>query len=74
MHQYLKAIGFGNISNKKELNKILTQVKNSFTQHNLIGQDEETDFCEYEKEYGPLCNYNESKKYVWNIQSFPWEE
>lgn len=29
---------------------------------------------EYEKEYGPLCNYNESKKYVWNIQSFPWEE
>ena len=52
MHQYLKAIGFGNISSKKELNKILTQVENSFTQHNLIGQDEETDFCEYEKEYG----------------------
>ena len=49
MHQYLKAIGFGNISSKKELNKILTQVENSFTQHNLIGQDEETDFCEYEK-------------------------
>lgn len=52
MHQYLKAIGFGNISSKKELNKILTQVENSFTQHNLTGQDEETDFCEYEKEYG----------------------
>lgn len=52
MHQYLKAIGFGNISSKKELNKILTQVENSFIQHNLTGQDEETDFCEYEKEYG----------------------
>lgn len=52
MHQYLKAIGFGNISSKRELNEILTQVENSFTQHNLISQDDEIDFCEYQKEFG----------------------
>lgn len=52
MHQYLKAIGFGNISKKRQLNEILTQVENSFTQHDLIAQDEEMDLCEYQKEYG----------------------
>ncbi len=52
MHQYLKAIGFGNISKKRELNAILTQVENTFTQQDLIAQDEEMDLCEYQKEYG----------------------
>jgi len=52
MHQYLKAIGFGNISSKKELREILTDVRDSFTQHDLIAQDTEMDFCEYQKEYG----------------------
>lgn len=52
MHQYLKAIGFGDISSKRELNEILTQVEYSFTQHDLISQDDEMDFCEYQKEFG----------------------
>lgn len=52
MHQYLKAIGFGDISSKRELNEILTQVEYSFTQHDLISQDDEMDFCEYRKEFG----------------------
>ena len=52
MHQYLKSIGFGNIQNKKELHKILDQVEQSYTQHNLMTLDEVTDFCEYAKEYG----------------------
>ncbi|MGF0032116.1 DUF3881 family protein [Bariatricus sp. SGI.154] len=52
MHQYLKAIGFGDISSKRELNEILTQVEDSFTQHDLIFQDDEMDFCEYQKEFG----------------------
>ena len=52
MHQYMNAIGFGNINNKRELKKILTQVRTSFTQHDLIAQDEEMDICEYQKEYG----------------------
>ena len=52
MHQYMNAIGFGNINSKRELKNILTQVKTSFTQHDLIAQDEEMDICEYQKEYG----------------------
>ena len=52
MHQYLKSIGFGNIQNKKELHKILHQVEKSYTQHNLMTLDEETDLCEYAKEFG----------------------
>ena len=43
MHQYLKAIGFGNVRSKKEMNKVLLQVKNLFTQQDLISQDEEID-------------------------------
>lgn len=52
MHQYLKSIGFGNINNKRELHGILYQVEESYTEHHLITLDEETDFCEYVKEYG----------------------
>lgn len=52
MHQYMNAIGFGNINSKRELRNILTQVRTSFTQHELIAQDEEMDICEYQKEYG----------------------
>ncbi len=48
----MNAIGFGNINSKRELKNILTQVKTSFTQHDLIAQDEEMDICEYQKEYG----------------------
>lgn len=48
----MNAIGFGNINSKRELKKILTQVRTSFTQHDLISQDEEMDICEYQKEYG----------------------
>lgn len=52
MHQYLKAIGFGIISGKKELNEILSLVEYSFTRHDLIFQDKDMDFCEYQKEFG----------------------
>ena len=52
MHQYLKAIGVGNVRSKKEMNKVLLQVKNLFTQQDLISQDEEIDLCEYRKEFG----------------------
>ena len=48
----MNAIGFGNINSKRKLKNILTQVKTSFTQHDLIAQDEEMDICEYQKEYG----------------------
>lgn len=52
MHQYLKSIGFGEIGSKKELYKILDDVENKFTYHELVCMEEGLDFCEYQKEYG----------------------
>lgn len=52
MHQYLKAIGFGSIKGKKELVKILDQTEKTFSHHELVSQEDEMDFCEYQKEYG----------------------
>lgn len=52
MHQYLKAIGFENISTKKELRKILNQVENSFTHQTIISYNKSTDFCEFQKDFG----------------------
>ena len=52
MHQYMKSIGFGNIRDKKHLTQILKDVEESYTQHQLVTQDETTDLCEFEKEYG----------------------
>jgi hypothetical protein len=52
MHQYLNAIGFGNINSKKELNALLSGVEHSFSQHNLVTMEPQVDFCEYQKIYG----------------------
>ena len=53
MHQYLKAIGFGELGGKRKLNEILEDTKNNFSHHELVAQDyDEMDFCEYQKEYG----------------------
>lgn len=52
MHQYLKAIGFGNISTKKELRKILNQVENNFTHQTIISYNKSADFCEFQKDFG----------------------
>ena len=53
MHQYLNAIGFGSKKSKKELYEILDKVEQQYTCHELVYQDEELDFCEYQKEFGP---------------------
>ena len=53
MHKYLTAIGFGNIDSKKKLHKILTEVEETFSYHELIQAEEEMDYCEFQKEYGP---------------------
>lgn len=52
MHQYLKAIGFGNFSTKKELKEILNQVENNYTHQTVISYNESVDFCELKKEFG----------------------
>ena len=52
MHRYLKAIGFGNINSKKQLNDILNQAEETFTRHQLVTQSGDMDYCEFDKEYG----------------------
>mgnify|MGYP002571776728 CR=1 FL=1 len=52
MHQYLKAIGFGSLRGRKELNELLDKTRTDFSHHELVGQEDEMDFCEYQKEYG----------------------
>lgn len=52
MHQYLHAIGFDCIETKKELGEILRNVEEDFTHHELTFEDDETDFCEFRKEFG----------------------
>lgn len=52
MHQYLKAIGFGNISTKKELKEILNETEKNFTHQTIISYNKSADFCEFEKDFG----------------------
>lgn len=52
MHQYLKAIGFGNISTKKELRKLLNQVESCFTHQTIIAYNKSAGFCEFQKDFG----------------------
>lgn len=52
MHKYLEAIGYGNITSKKQLNEFLKHAEETFTSQELISQESELDFCEYQKECG----------------------
>lgn len=52
MHKYLHAIGYGNITSKKQLNEFLKKAEETFTCHELIGVENEVDFCEYQRECG----------------------
>ena len=75
MHQYLNAIGFGSMKSKKELYEILDKVEQQYTCHELVYQDEELDFCEYQKEFGPgmgicLCGDMDYEKIFLSI--FSW--
>lgn len=52
MHKYLKAIGYGNITSKKQLNMFLRETEEIFTHHRLVSLEQELDFCEYQRECG----------------------
>ena len=52
MHQYLKAIGFGNIQTKKELKKLLKNVEQECSHQILVSYKDSSDYCELQKEYG----------------------
>ena len=51
MHQYLKAIGFNQMS-KKELQEVIEQTKTHFTHQTIVSYKDKVDFCEFRKEYG----------------------
>lgn len=53
MHDYLKAIGYGNITSQKQLNEFLKDAEKTFSHHESIAMEEALDFCEYQKECGP---------------------
>lgn len=52
MHQYLKAIGFGNIQTKKELKELLKKTEEECSHQILVSYNQEADYCEIQKEYG----------------------
>lgn len=52
MHQYLKAVGFGNVRTKNDLREILADVRERFTHQTIVSYKPGEDFCELRKEYG----------------------
>ena len=52
MHKYLQAIGYGNITSKKQLNEFLRRAEETYTHHELVEIESELDFCEYQRECG----------------------
>ncbi len=52
MHQYLKAIGFGDLPDKRIINNILQWMEISFSEHKLIKVTQDMDFGMYRKEFG----------------------
>lgn len=52
MHQYLKAIGFGDLPDKRIINSILQWMEISFSEHKLIKVTQDMDFGMYRKEFG----------------------
>ncbi len=50
MHKYLRAIGYGNLTSKKQLNELLKEAENVYTHHELMALDRDIDYCEYRTE------------------------
>ncbi|MEF9916941.1 MAG: DUF3881 family protein [Lachnospiraceae bacterium] len=66
MHQYIKAIGFSTIKTKREIKKIVQEVRDTFSHHELVSLEQNIDFCEYRKEYGEnigISVYGETDEY-----------
>lgn len=53
MHQYLEAIGFADIKTKKEERAFLGEAEKNPTDFEIISWEDEEDFYELAKEYGP---------------------
>lgn len=51
MHQYLRSVGFHSIQTKRQEKKLLTEVEDQFSVHEVVAFEEGLDFCEYRKAY-----------------------
>lgn len=79
MHQYLQAIGFNNIYNRKDLKKLLQNVETEFTHQTVVSYNPEEDFCEFQKEYGQcigitLCGELDENEVFDQAYYFPYFE
>ncbi len=79
MHQYLQAIGFNNIYNRKDLKKLLQNVETEFTHQTVVSYNPEEDFCEFQKEYGQcigitLCGEMDENEVFDQAYYFPYFE
>lgn len=79
MHQYLKAIGFNNLKNKKDLKQLLSQVKTNFTHQTIVSYEDWADYCEFQKEYGQnfgitLCGELDENEIFEEDYYFPYFE
>ena len=52
MHDYLKAIGFQDIKNKKELADLLKVVESEYNHELVVSYKDWADYCERQKEFG----------------------
>lgn len=50
MHKYLRAIGYGDLTSKKQLNELLKEAENVYIHHELMALDRDIDYCEYRTE------------------------
>ena len=55
MHSFLKAVGFSQINNRKELNKILIDVIKNYDERVVAEQSDGPAFAEFSKKYGNNC-------------------
>lgn len=79
MHQYLKAIGFGDIQNRKELKNLLNDVQNEYTHQTIVSYKPQEDFCEFQKEYGQcigiaMCGELDEQEFFDPAYYFPYFE
>lgn len=51
MHQYLRSVGFHGIQTKRQEKRLLAEVENQFSIHEVVAFEEGLDFCEYRKAY-----------------------
>lgn len=79
MHQYLQAIGFNNLYNRRDLKKLLKNVETEFTHQTVVSYNPEEDFCEFQKEYGQcmgitLCGELDENEVFDQAYYFPYFE